>query len=177
MEIDHEIAMFGHKRIPSHEGEIEVVVEEPATRMIERGHNVMPDQKNTSVKHIFVIGCKSIGLYGGYETFVDKLTEQHQNDLSIKYHVACKANGEGFMDESKLDGVENTMINSDGTVVEFTYHNAHVFKIPCLNIGSSAAIYYDRTAVKYSIRYCKDNHIESHEVLLYSIVLCCYLCN
>lgn len=34
------IAMFGHKRIPSREGGIEVVVEELATRMVERGHSV-----------------------------------------------------------------------------------------------------------------------------------------
>ena len=45
-------------------------------------------------------------------------------------------------------------------VAEFTYHNAHVFKIPCPNIGSAVAIYYDRAAVLYSIKYCKENHIE-----------------
>jgi glycosyltransferase involved in cell wall biosynthesis len=35
-----DIAMLGHKRIPSREGGIEVVVEELATRMVERGHKV-----------------------------------------------------------------------------------------------------------------------------------------
>lgn len=34
------IAMLGHKRIPSREGGVEVVVEELATRMVERGHKV-----------------------------------------------------------------------------------------------------------------------------------------
>lgn len=34
------IAMFGHKRIPSREGGIEVVVEELSTRMVELGHSV-----------------------------------------------------------------------------------------------------------------------------------------
>lgn len=34
------IAMFGHKRIPSREGGIEVVVEELGTRMVEKGHSV-----------------------------------------------------------------------------------------------------------------------------------------
>ncbi|MBQ9661767.1 MAG: DUF1972 domain-containing protein [Oscillospiraceae bacterium] len=114
-----------------------------------------------STQHIFIIGSKSIGQYGGYETFVDKLTEQHQNDYSIKYHIACKANGDGFMDESKLDGIEVLKKNSDGSVAEFTYHNAHVFKIPCPNIGPAVAIYYDRAAVKYSIQYCKDHKIEN----------------
>ena len=34
------IAMFGHKRIPSREGGIEIVVEELATRMAALGHHV-----------------------------------------------------------------------------------------------------------------------------------------
>lgn len=34
------IAMLGHKRIPSREGGIEIVVEELASRMVERGHVV-----------------------------------------------------------------------------------------------------------------------------------------
>jgi len=34
------IAMLGHKRIPSREGGIEIVVEELASRMVERGHSV-----------------------------------------------------------------------------------------------------------------------------------------
>ena len=34
------IAMFGHKRIPSREGGVEVVVEELSTRLVEKGHNV-----------------------------------------------------------------------------------------------------------------------------------------
>lgn len=118
-------------------------------------------QRNkASVQHVFIIGSKSIGQYGGYETFVDKLTEQHQDNPSIKYHIACKANGDGFMDESKLDGVEITKKDKQGNVADFTYHNAHVFKIPCPNFGPAVAIYYDRAAVNYSINYCKENHIE-----------------
>lgn len=54
-------------------------------------------------QHIFIIGSKGIpGLYGGYETFVDKLTEYHQNCQEINYHVACKSTESG----------------------EFKYHNA-----------------------------------------------------
>ena len=34
------VAMFGHKRIPSREGGIEIVVEELCTRMIEQGNKV-----------------------------------------------------------------------------------------------------------------------------------------
>lgn len=116
-------------------------------------------QNMASVQHVFIIGSKSIGQYGGYETFVDKLTEQHQNDPAIKYHIACKANGDGFMDESKLEHISD-VVKKDGEVREFTYHNAHVFKISCPNIGPAVAIYYDRAALLYSIKYCRENRIE-----------------
>lgn len=115
------------------------------------------EQQNT--RHIFIIGSKSIGQYGGYETFVDRLIGEHEHEDSIKYHVACKANGDGHMDERKLNGVRVLKKNDDGSVAEFEYKNAHVFKIPCPNIGPAVAIYYDRAAVKYSIQYCKENHI------------------
>ena len=43
--------------------------------------------------------------YGGYETFVYKLTEYNRNSKDLKFHVACKANGDGCMDETQLEGV------------------------------------------------------------------------
>lgn len=48
----------------------------------------------SNVQNVFLVGAKSLGAYGGYETFVYKLTEYHQNNPNIKYHVACKANGD-----------------------------------------------------------------------------------
>ena len=48
----------------------------------------------SKVQNVFLVGAKSLGAYGGYETFVYKLTEYHQNNPNIKYHVACKANGD-----------------------------------------------------------------------------------
>ena len=89
------------------------------------------------IQHVYLVGAKSLGAYGGYETFVYKLTEYHQNKENIKYHVACKANGDGCMDESKFEGV--TKINDH----EFEFHNAHCFKIDVPQIGSAQAIYYD----------------------------------
>ena len=62
------------------------------------------------VQHVYLVGAKSLGAYGGYETFVYKLTEYHQNKENIKYHVACKANGDGCMDESKFEGLNFTML-------------------------------------------------------------------
>jgi rhamnosyltransferase len=94
------------------------------------------------VQHVYLAGAKSLGAYGGYETFVYKLTEYHQNKENIKYHVACKANGDGCMDENKFEGV--TKINDH----EFELHNAHCFKIDAPQIGPAQAIYYDVAALK-----------------------------
>ncbi len=112
------------------------------------------------IQHVFIIGAKSIGQYGGYETFVDRLIGEHENDNSIKYHVACKANGDGCMDESQLPNISIIKKNDKELVTEFGYKNAHVFKISCPQIGPAVAIYYDNASVLYSIHYCEINHIE-----------------
>ena len=106
-----------------------------------------------NVQHVYLVGAKSLGSYGGYETFVYKLTEYHQNEENIKYHVACKANGDGCMDENKFDGVIKT--NSH----EFEFHNAHCFKIDVPQIGPAQAIYYDVAALKTCCEHIKKNHI------------------
>ena len=110
-------------------------------------------QLNDKVQHVYLVGAKSLGAYGGYETFVYKLTEYHQNKENIKYHVACKANGDGCMDESKFKGV--TKINDH----EFELHNAHCFKIDVPQIGPAQAIYYDVAALKTCCEHIKKNHI------------------
>lgn len=107
----------------------------------------------TEIQHIYLVGAKSMGAYGGYETFVYKLTEHHQNKENIKYHVACKANGDGCMDETKFDDV--TKINDH----EFELHNAHCFKIDVPQIGPAQAIYYDVAALKACCEHIKKNHI------------------
>ena len=110
-------------------------------------------QQDKDVQHVFLVGAKSLGAYGGYETFVYKLTEYHQHNQNIKYHVACKANGDGCMDETKLGGV--TRINDH----EFEFHNAHCFKIDIPQIGPAQAIYYDVAALKECCAYIKKNNI------------------
>lgn len=92
------------------------------------------------MKHVFIVGSKGIpGAYGGYETFVDKLTEYHQNNQEIKYHVACKSN-------------ENS---------EFEYHNARCFNVKVPNIGAAQAVYYDVAALKQCCKYIKEHKIEN----------------
>ena len=111
-------------------------------------------QRENEVQHVFLVGAKSLGAYGGYETFVYKLTEYHQNKKNIKYHVACKANGDGCMDETKVDGA--TRINDH----EFEFHNAHCFKIDIPQIGPAQAIYYDVAALKACCKYIKEHRIK-----------------
>lgn len=95
------------------------------------------------MQNIFIVGSKGIpGSYGGYETFVDKLTEYHQNDPAVKYHVACA------VDNAQEAG-------------EFTYHNAHCFKILRKQIGPAQAIFYDLDALKYCVDYIRKNNISN----------------
>jgi rhamnosyltransferase len=108
----------------------------------------------SNVQHVFLVGAKSLGAYGGYETFINKLTEYHQTDKRIKYHVACKANGDGSMDPYKTEGA--AVINEK----EFTYHNAHCFRVKIPEkLGSAQAIYYDCASLKECIRRIKEQKI------------------
>ena len=54
----------------------------------------MVAEKRIEKVSVFIIGAKCIGQYGGYETFLDKLTEVHQNETSIQYYIVTKANGD-----------------------------------------------------------------------------------
>ena len=106
------------------------------------------------VQHVFLVGAKSLGAYGGYETFINKLTEYHRNDNRIKYHVACKANGNGCMDETKVEGVTSLSEN------QFEYHNARCFKIHIPEkLGPAQAIYYDVAALNQCCKYIKKHRI------------------
>lgn len=94
---------------------------------------------SSSVQHVFIVGSKGIpGNYGGYETFVDKLTEYHQNNPNLKYHVACKAK------DTKT----------------FEYHNADCFDVKVPSIGPAQAIYYDVAALNQCVKYIKQHDIQ-----------------
>lgn len=116
---------------------------------------------STEVQHAFLVGAKSLGAYGGYETFINKLTEYHQTNASLKYHVACKGNGDGCMDETKVSGVTDIVRDGKGKTVEFTYHNARCFKISIPEkLGPAQAIYYDVKALSECCKYIKKHHIQ-----------------
>lgn len=81
------------------------------------------------VQHVYLVGAKSLGAYGGYETI------------------------DGCMDENKFEGV--TKINDH----EFELHNAHCFKINVPQIGPAQAVYYDVAALKACNEHIRKNQI------------------
>ena len=89
--------------------------------------------------NVFILGSRGIpAKYGGFETFVDKLTE-NSTSRHIKYHVSCRSE------------------NQD----EFEYHNARCFNIKLPNIGGAQSIYYDFLSIKSSLNYIEKNNIEN----------------
>lgn len=93
-------------------------------------------------QHVYIIGSKGIpAKYGGFETFVEKLTE-YQVDGNIQYHVAC------MTENSAKSGI---------TDKHFVHNGAKCFNIDVPNIGPARAIYYDIAALKYAIQQSKDN--------------------
>lgn len=91
------------------------------------------------MKNVFIIGSKGIpARYGGFETFVEKLTEQ-QVSKEIKYHVSCLSND----------------------TREFKHNGARCFNINVPDIGPAKAVYYDIMALRACIKYIKANNIEN----------------
>lgn len=87
--------------------------------------------------NVFIIGSKGIpARYGGFETFVEKLTE-YRKDENIKYHVACLSD------------------NTD----EFEHNGARCFNVKVKDIGSAKAVLYDLEAFKYCLRYIEENKL------------------
>ncbi|WP_152395110.1 beta 1-4 rhamnosyltransferase Cps2T [Paenibacillus guangzhouensis] len=88
-------------------------------------------------QHVFIIGSKGIpAKYGGFETFVDRLTERRQNQ-DIQYHVACLSDEGG----------------------EFQYQQARCFRIKVPSIGSARAVLYDILSLRACIQYIKKHQL------------------
>lgn len=105
------------------------------------------------MRHVFLVGAKSFGNYGGFETFIDKLTEYHQYNSNVKYHAATKMNGQGA-------GVPKDAVWCKGCANRYTYHNVDVFQIKVPEyLGAAQAIYYDVFSIKACIDIIKNEHI------------------
>lgn len=111
------------------------------------------------MQHSYIIGAKGVSFYGGYESFVQKLLEYQKDNKDICYHVACKANGEGSMDVSRLEGASEIVGG------RFVYCNADCFLVRVPEwMRSAQAIAYDVSALKECCRHIEENKIE-HSVV------------
>ena len=95
---------------------------------------------------VYIIGSKGIpAKYGGFETFVEKLTE-YQKDSNIQYYVAC------MRENSAKSGITDD---------QFEHNGAICFNIDVSNIGPARAIAYDIAAVNKAIELAKKNKDEA----------------
>ena len=95
---------------------------------------------------VYIIGSKGIpAKYGGFETFVEKLTE-YQKDSNIQYYVAC------MRENSAKSGIMDD---------QFEHNGAICFNIDVPNIGPARAIAYDIAAVNKAIELAKKNKDEA----------------
>lgn len=95
---------------------------------------------------VYIIGSKGIpAKYGGFETFVEKLTE-YQKDSNIQYYVAC------MRENSAKSGIMDD---------QFEHNGAICFNIDVPNIGPARAIAYDIAAVSKAIELAKKNKDEA----------------
>jgi rhamnosyltransferase len=93
------------------------------------------------MQHVFIIGSKGIPAnYGGYETFVEKLTE-NQTSSDIKYHVACA------VEEMPREA-------------EFEHNGVHCFNVKWRPYGAARAIFYDTDALDWCVHYIKRHNIQ-----------------
>ena len=105
--------------------------------------------------NVILVGAKSIGQYGGYESFINKILEYHQDKKNLHYFVYCKANGSGYMNISKLPGAK--AVNE----TEFTYYNARGFLLHVPQIGAAQAIYYDVKALSEACKLIKREQLKN----------------
>lgn len=93
------------------------------------------------IRHVYIVGCKGIpARYGGFETFVEKLTENRVSDR-IRYHVACA------VDEMPQEP-------------EYEHNGAHCFCVKWRPYGAARAIFYDLDALEWAIRHAERNGAE-----------------
>lgn len=94
--------------------------------------------------NVFLIGSKGIpSNYGGFETFVDKLT-QNKKSNNIKYHVSCLSDNDS----------------------EFECNNARCFNVNVKDIGSAKAVLYDIKSIKRCTEYIKEKNLKNSIVYI-----------
>ncbi|MCR5785142.1 MAG: DUF1972 domain-containing protein [Eubacterium sp.] len=110
-------------------------------------------------RHVYLVGAKSIGMYGGYESFVANLLNCHKDDENITYHVACKENGDGAMALSSLS------VNKETGRYEYLGSECFLINVPEF-LRAAGAIYYDLAALKLFIKHIRENGIKNPAVFI-----------
>lgn len=105
---------------------------------------------------IYIVGSKGIpAKYGGFETFVEKLTE-FQQDKNIQYYVAC------MRENSAKSGI---------TADTFEHNGAICYNIDVPNIGPARAIAYDIAALNKAIEIAKKTKIKHRSFMSWLVGL------
>ncbi|WP_047999270.1 beta 1-4 rhamnosyltransferase Cps2T [Lactiplantibacillus herbarum] len=93
-------------------------------------------------REVFIIGAKGIpAQYGGFESFVEQLTERKKSK-DVHYYVACRRN----LSENKADVYE--------------YNGATCFNVTVPNVGAASAILYDINAFKSALKLIEEKKIK-----------------
>ena len=97
-------------------------------------------------KTVYIVGSKGIpAKYGGFETFVEKLTA-FQQDKNIQYYVAC------MRENSAKSGITEDVFEHNGAIC---------YNVDVPNIGPARAIAYDIAAINRAIEIAKENKDEA----------------
>lgn len=105
-------------------------------------------------KSVYIVGSKGIpAKYGGFETFVEKLTSC-QGNSNIQYYVAC------MKENSAKSGISEDIFEHNGAIC---------YNIDVPKIGPARAIAYDIAALNKAIELAKQN--QDSEPIFY--VLAC----
>ena len=121
------------------------------------GYFSMQVMINDNVKYVFLIGSKGIPAnYGGFETFVEKLTRYKKSD-DIRYFVSCQKS-----------------INDNLDL--YVYNGAICFPIRVPNIGSAKAVYYDFKSFLWSISFIEKNRIKDAVIFVCACRIGPFIC-
>ena len=83
------ISMLGHKRIPSREGGIEIVVEELSTRMVKLGHSVTVYNRNG--KHVSGGRVEKTDEYNHYQAIL-RCQREYVDEVRASLAIIYKHN-------------------------------------------------------------------------------------
>ena len=92
------IAFFGHKRIPSREGGVEIVVEELSTRLVNKGYDVTCFNRGGHHVSGQEFDTQKTENYKGIKIRQTKQTSIEENDKKLEnfYKCACENDEKGI---------------------------------------------------------------------------------